>query len=201
MRSRPSQTAFDDGERAGVIDAARHLQLRRLLAVGRLVAPEAIGAEAPGDRRQLGLAEVVGQVIAAGRQHAGQMADGQLRLVHRIAGALLAEPQHGAGERALGARQQQVLARAALEALRLHPRLLRPVSGASRSQPALRASQTGIDFLLASAASSTAAGPAACFVLSLAAMDEFVKRGFVALSGARGGLTIAVAADGVWAKA
>src|SRR5439155_1736583 len=67
------------------------------------------------------------------------------------------------------------------------------VSGASRSQPALRASQTGTDFLLASAASKTAAGPAACFVLSLAAMDEFAKRGLVALSRARGGLTIAVA--------
>src|SRR5438093_1422139 len=47
------------------------------------------------------------------------------------------------------------------------------LSGASCTQPAWRASQTGADFFLASAATSTAAPADACF-FSLAAIDGFV---------------------------
>jgi hypothetical protein len=50
------------------------------------------------------------------------------------------------------------------------------LSGASRSQPGLRASQTGTDFFFVSAGSSTATAADACF-FSLAAMDGFVKEG------------------------
>ncbi len=96
---------FDNGECAALIDAARNLELCNLLGLARLVAAKTIGAEAPGDGGQLRVAEVVGEMIAARRQHAGQVAEGQLRLVHGIARARLAEPEDGAGKRALGARQ------------------------------------------------------------------------------------------------
>ena len=103
---------LDLRKRAGVVDAARALQLRDVIAAGaRLVALEAVGAEPPGDGRELGLREVVDQVIAAGRQGGRQEADGQLRLVEGIAGALLAEPQDSAGERTVGPRQQPACAR------------------------------------------------------------------------------------------
>ena len=63
---------LDLGQRARGIDAARDLQLRAVVvAAGRFVAAEAVGAEPPGDGRKLGLGKVVGQVIAAGRQQAG----------------------------------------------------------------------------------------------------------------------------------
>ena len=57
------------------------------------------------------------------------------------------------------------------------------VSGASRTQAALRASQMGIDFFLLSAGSSTAAGPAACFVFSLDAIARFVNGRFAGIIG------------------
>ena len=116
---------FDLRKGAGVIDAARRLQLGNLVATSRLVAPEAVGAEPPGDGRKLGLRKLVGQVIAAGRQDGRQQADGQLRLVHGIAGALLAEPEDHARERAFGPRQQHMLPRDAFEALGLRPSPLR----------------------------------------------------------------------------
>src|SRR5262249_41162737 len=67
------------------------------------------------------------------------------------------------------------------------------VSGASRTQPASRASQMGIDFFLLSEASRTLPGPAACLVFSLDAIADFVKGRSAALSVGHATLTIAAA--------
>src|SRR5262245_57439793 len=49
---------------ARMIDAAWRLELRGLVASGRLVTPEAIGAEPPGDGGEFRLGNVVGQMVA-----------------------------------------------------------------------------------------------------------------------------------------
>jgi hypothetical protein len=74
-----------------------------------------------------------------------------------------------------------MLARGTLEALRLRPGALRLAQRRLRSQPGLRASQTGTDFFFVSAGSSTAAAADACFFLLLPWMvssKRWAFRGF-----------------------
>ena len=131
----PQPDGVDGRGGAREVGTGRKLQpgARRPFAVGALVAPEAVGAEAPGDRRQLAVLDAAGQVIGSARKYAGKQAHRQLRLVHRVALARRTEPEDHTGKAAVAGGQEQMLPAFSLEAVGLNPRPLRLAeAGATR---------------------------------------------------------------------